>query len=161
MFGCLARRWKVTNKDERLQEDLYSSTETITDAWYLDPVATTKRYAGFSPSLIRRGFCDVSSNGQTPLIEVRGDAPEGLCAKAESKTTSYLRLRNGEIREESSIRNSRIMSLSEETFEAKLFEPPTNYRQIPVYPSRFTMAQSDIRRSLTLMWYRLRLRQAR
>lgn len=158
MFDCIARRWRVINREERIQGDTKSSTETITDAWYLDPVITANRYAGFSPATIQSGFCYAMVNGERPVIDFCGDAPpEGLCAQSESITTSSFQLPNGERREERNVRSFRILSLSEERFDPRLFEPPAGYKQMLVYPSRFTMGLADLRRNVNVMWYRLRM----
>ncbi len=115
----------------------------------------TKGYPGFSPRLIRQGLCYFTVNGELPVIEKRGEPPQGLCVQSMAKTTSRQELPSGEIREQLHVQSFNTLSLIEERFSESIFEPPSGFREMPVYPSRFTMARLDTLRNFTLLRARI------
>ena len=155
IFDCLARRWRISRLDEQTQGIHTNSTETVSEAWYLDSDQAMNLYPGFSPKLMKQGFCFVTVNGEKPVIERRGEAPEGLCIRSETKTITHLELPSGEIREQQYLQSSRVLELAEESFADSIFEPPSGFRKMPVYPSRITMARLDAARSLKYFGARL------
>ncbi len=161
LFGCRAYKWLITNRDERTQAHTRNFTERITEAWYLDVDQTINRYPGFSPRLIRQGLCYLTVNGDLPVIEKRGEPPQGLCVQSTTRTTSRLELPSGEIREQLHVQSFKTLSLTEERFSESIFEPPTGFRRMPVYPSRFTMARLDAMRNFTRLRARIGLTLSR
>jgi hypothetical protein len=155
MFGCRADKWLITDRQERIQLNSTSTTERITEAWYLDVDQSIHRYPGFSPRLIRQGLSYLSVNGERPVIEKRGDPPQGLCVQSTTKTTSRHELPTGEIREQLQVQSFNTLSLIEEQFRESIFEPPPGFRKMPLYPSRLTMARLDALRAIKLLRSRI------
>lgn len=148
MFGCIARRWTVRRRDEH--DPLYGAnwTEAITDAWYLDSRDVAARFKGFSADLVHHAFCYAKGGDEHAIIEHVGAQPSGLCAWSETKSFGCTALPDGEIRESTANSSCRIVSITEESFPASLFEPPTGFHKIPVYPNWFTRARLDFARVL-------------
>lgn len=143
-FGCLARRWKITSRDEREHTNGFDSTETVTDAWYFDSEQLAQRYCGFSEKLVQQGMCYLTVNNEHPMIEQVGQRPTGLCVRSESKIVRRYSIGDSDARETEEIHRYEISGLTEELFDDVLFEVPKGFRQIPVFPSRLTMARSDL-----------------
>ena len=148
IFECTAHRWIVTRRDERDQLHGENWTETVSDGWYLDSDEVRDRYPGFSEQLIHRSMVIATSSGECVIKENIGEQPRGLCAYAESKTRTYFKHPNGEVREQISAHVSRIASITTELFDASIFVPPAGFRKMPVYPSRLTLARHDFTKTL-------------
>jgi hypothetical protein len=155
MFGCDAYKWLIVQRQERRQGEAVSSTESRSEAWYLDVEESTRKYPGFSPRLIRHGFCFMTVNGEVPVLERRGEVPRGLCVQSTTTTTNRMELATGEVREQVDIRGLKTLLLSEERFSESIFEPPRGFRKMPVYPSRLSMARLDAARNLKLLAWRM------
>jgi hypothetical protein len=147
-FGCLARRWKTTSRSKREHANGLDLTETVTDAWYFDSEQLAQRYRGFSEKLVQQGLCYIAVNNEHPMIEQVGQRPTGLCVRSESKIVRRYSIGDGDVRETEEIHRYEISGLTEELFDESLFELPKGFRQMPVFPSRFTMARSDLWRWL-------------
>lgn len=143
-FGCLARRWKITTRNEREHTSGFDSTEIVTDAWYFDSEQLAQRYRGFSEKLVQQGTCYITVNNEQPMIEQVGQRPTGLCVRSESKIVRRYSIEDADVRETEEIHRYEISDVTEELFDESLFEVPKGFRQMPVFPSRFTMARSDL-----------------
>jgi hypothetical protein len=148
MFGCTAHRWRIVRRDEREHAHGSDWSETTTDAWYLDSEELTARYSGFSSKLIHRVMVYVTVNHERPVIEEEGQRPSGLCALSESRTVRRHVIVKRETLEMEETQSHRIISLTEELFAAGLFEVPSGYREMRIYPSRLSMARADFKRGL-------------
>lgn len=146
MFGCVAHHWIMRRRDEHDRKYGENWTEAITEAWYLDSRAVAARYSGFSVDLVHHAFCYATSGDERAVIEHSGQRPSGLCAWSETKSLAHLVLPNGEVREQAENSSARIVSMTEESFPAGLFEPPKGYYKIPVYPNWLSMARLDFTR---------------
>jgi hypothetical protein len=154
-FGCLARRWKITSRNEREHANGFDLTETVTDAWYFDSEQLAQRYRGFSEKLVQQGTCYITVNNEHPMIEEVGQRPTGLCVRSESKIVRRYSIKDGDVRETEEIHRYEISGLTEELFDESLFEVPKGFRQMPVFPGRFTMARSDLWRWLQRLRFTL------
>jgi hypothetical protein len=161
MFGCTAHRWRTVRREER--EHAYGSdwSETTTDAWYLDSEELTARYSGFSPKLIHRAMVYVTVNHQRPVIDEEGLRPSGLCALSESRTVRRHAITNRETMETEETQIHRIVSLTEEFLAAELFEVPSGYGEMRVYPSRLSMARADFKTRLKRLRFAVAARYGR
>ena len=155
MFGCEAYKWLIVQRQERRQGETVSSAESRCEAWYLDVDESMKRYPGFSPRLIRNGFCFVTVNGEVPVLEKRGEVPRGLCVQSSTTSTNRTEMPTGEVWEQVHVRSLKTLLLSEERFSESIFEPPAGFRKMPVYPSRLSMARLDAARNLKMLGSRL------
>ena len=66
-----------------------------------------------------------------------------MCAFGEQDRSPYS-IADGDVRETEEIHRYEISSLTEELFDESLFEAPKGFRKMPVFPSRLTMARSDL-----------------
>jgi hypothetical protein len=154
IFGCTARRWIITQRSERDPIHGENWTETVTESWYLDSDELRQSYPGFSERLIHRSEVIARSGDERVVRERVGEYPRGLCAYSESKTHSYAKFPNGEVREQTSLYISEITSIVAELFEASFFESPAGFRAMPVYPGRIALARHDLVRKLRgLRWH--------
>jgi hypothetical protein len=154
-FGCPAYRWKTTSRSVRKTPYGESSSESITEAWYLDSDQLQSLYPGFQPSRMTQGFVVLKSGDEKLVFEQTGEKPTGLCAESTMESTSHTPGPNDRNMDRRSVSFSRITSLTPEIFEEWLFQPPYGYRRIPVYPTRFQLAMQDVRRSWNTLRWRL------
>ena len=153
-FGCPARRWKITSRSEREHTNGFDLTETVTDAWYFDSEQLAQRYRGFSEKLVQQGTCYITVN-LLPMIDEIVQRPTGLCVRSQSKIVRRYSTEDGDVRETEEIHRYEISALTEELFDESLFEAPRGFRQMPVFPSRLTMARSDFWRWLQRLRFSL------
>jgi hypothetical protein len=146
MFGCNARRWIVRRRDEHDRKYGENWTEAITEAWYVEFQEVAAQFPGFSGDLVHHAFCYSKSGDEHAVIEHAGKRPSGLCVWSETKSLGHTALPNGETWERADNSSYRILSIAEESFPTSLFEPPTGFREMPVYPTWFTMARLDFAR---------------
>lgn len=152
-FDMTATRWTICRTEEFRDTSAQpmrpdrESKET-TDAWYLDAATVVARFPLYARKLLYQPRAMVVMNNQHPVVEHHGERPHGLCMLSESKAHGVVHLRGGETRESTHSRSTRIVELSEEELPLTLFEPPSGFREIPVYPSRWAMWRSDLRRFL-------------
>lgn len=154
-FGCPAYRWKTTTHSVRQTQYGECSSESITNAWYLDSNQLQSLYPGFQPSLITYGFAVLRTGDEKLVIEQTGEKPTGLCAESTAESSSHTPGPNGRNMDRRSVSFSRITGLTPEIFEEWLFRPPYGYRRIPVYPTRLQLAMQDVRRSWNTLRWRL------
>ena len=145
MFGCAAHHWNIRRRDEHDRKYGENWTETITEAWYLDSQHVAARFPGFSAALVHHAF-SYATSGERVIIEHSGQKPSGLCAWSETKSLAHLVFPNGEVREHAENSSTRIVSMTEESFSACLFDPPKGFRKIAVYPNWLSMARQDFAR---------------
>jgi hypothetical protein len=154
-FGCTATRWTIVRRDQRDPTYGKNRNESITDAWYLDADELEDRYPGFSPKLVHRCMVSLSSSDERVVHETEGKPPRGLCVYSETRQHSYLRRPDGELREHTAITVSNITAMTSELFESSFFDLPAGFRRQPVYPSRFALLRSDLKRSLNQWRWRI------
>ncbi len=147
MFGCVARRWIVRRRDERDQRFGENWSEEVTDAWFFDSAELEARFAGFSGDLLHHGLSCFTS-AERPVINYSGERPSGLCAASETKSLAHAKLSDGEIRERSPISSARVISISEVSVPSSVFEPPRGFREIPLYPTPFSIVRSNVSRAV-------------
>jgi len=148
MFGSLARHWVIRRRDEHDQKFGENWTEAITDAWYFDTGQLCERFAGFSGDLVHHGFCYATSGDERAVINHSGERPLGLCAASETASVRHIELPNGEVREQTETSSVRVISIAVVSVPSSIFEPPRGFREIPVYPSRFTVTRLNLSRML-------------
>lgn len=155
LFGCTAHRWITRRRDCRDPVHGTSSGETISDGWYLDTEEFQARYPGFSDHLIHHAVTLAKSRNERVVFEHQGEKPRGICAESLSTTRSYTTRPNGETVEHVHTQQTRIASITPELFTPALFDPPRHFRQIPIYPGRFSITMYRIRGILSKMRHQL------
>jgi hypothetical protein len=148
MFGCTARHWIVRRRDEHDRKYGENWTEAITDAWYLDTRELFARFSGLSGDLVHHAFCYAKGGDERAVISHSGERPSGLCATSQTKSLRHIEFPNGEMRENTENSSVRVISIAAQSFLLSVFEPPKGFREIPVYPTRFTTAWLDLSRTL-------------
>lgn len=153
MFGCTAREWIITRRDQHDERTFAEnwSKESI-EAWYFDSAELAFHFPGFSDEFVQNAFCYAKSGDEREVIEHSGERPTGLCALRETKTLRHLKFPRGEVREETSSSSMRVISITQEDLPLSLFEVPKGFCEMPVYPSRFTMARLNWGRTLNRIW---------
>lgn len=155
LFGCRAREWTITRRDEPGDRKFGENwTQAISDAWYIDFAEVAAHFPGFNGELVHHAFSYAKTREERVVIEHSGERPSGLCGSLETKTLRHTPF-NGEMREDLDISSRRIISIREEEFPSSMFEVPQGFRDMPVYPSRFTIARLNCGRVLTRLWQSL------
>jgi hypothetical protein len=148
MFGFVARHWIVRRRDEHDRKFRENWTEAVTDAWYIDTRELSARFAGFSGDLIHHAFCYLIGGDERAVIHHSGERPSGLCASSETKSLLHVELPSGEVQEHTETSSVRVISIGEVSVPLSVFELPKGFREIPVYPSRFTITRLNLSQGL-------------
>jgi hypothetical protein len=138
----------VRRRDEHVRKFSENWTETVTNAWYIDTRELSARFAGLSGDLVHHAFCYAIGGDERAVIHHSGEHPSGFCASSDTKALLHVELPSGEVQVRTETSSVRVISRGEVSVPLSVFEPPKGFREIPVYPSRFTIKRLNLSQGL-------------
>jgi hypothetical protein len=130
-FGYPARRY-MTRKNHGYPNSAGNKQESVTDGWYLD-----FRHPAMPEPLRSQRTAVVHVGNEQPVIHRSGEKQySGLPANVITTTRQMYSTPQGQ-KERTSKQTVEIVSLVEVALEQALFEVPKDFRERPVFPSRW------------------------
>ena len=155
LCGCTAFRWQTFTRHVPAEGLRQEEVQMTTDAWYIEPEELSHRFPEFTPDPIEGCISVVTSAGNIPTISSQSIAPKGLCVLSETWTIGSPSPPSNRPSLTKRLSSMKVLDIIEESLPEDLFEPPSGFRRLPLFPGPYVRMRASIGTTLSRIRARL------